>query len=94
MSVRAPRVRSFPSRFPLLSLDRIWVRPRRALRELGVHASPTARSASDHLPVWGVVDLEEGGRQGGPSGPLRTAVSGVEGGDVDVEDLTESGRRS
>ncbi len=87
-----PRVRSFPSRLPLLSLDRIWVRPQAALRELGVHASPAARAASDHLPVWGVVDVGQGGRHIGPPAPPRTSVSGVEGGDLEVEDIMASDR--
>ncbi|MEX0959429.1 MAG: endonuclease/exonuclease/phosphatase family protein [Burkholderiales bacterium] len=43
---------TFPTRFPLLCLDRIWLsagdRPQRVGRERG----RTARKASDHLPVW------------------------------------------
>jgi endonuclease/exonuclease/phosphatase family metal-dependent hydrolase len=46
-----PGPRSFPSRFPLLPLDRIWVRPREALLDLRVHKSALARAASDHLPI-------------------------------------------
>jgi len=53
---RTPRPRSFPVRWPLVALDRIWVHPVRALRRLGVHATPTARVASDHFPV--VADIE------------------------------------
>jgi endonuclease/exonuclease/phosphatase family metal-dependent hydrolase len=48
---RAVRLRTFPSRAPLLSLDRIWVHPRAALASVAVHASALARRASDHLPV-------------------------------------------
>ena len=47
----APRPRSFPARWPLLPLDRIWVHPRRALLELETHVSDLSRQASDHLPV-------------------------------------------
>lgn len=54
---RAPAPRTFPAWRPLLALDRIWVRPRNALRELVVHASPAARAASDHLPLRAVVEL-------------------------------------
>jgi endonuclease/exonuclease/phosphatase family metal-dependent hydrolase len=52
-----PAVPSFPSRRPVLKLDRIWVDPRAALRALGVHRSALARLASDHLPVWATLEL-------------------------------------
>lgn len=48
---RSPAPRTFPAFFPLFSLDRIWVWPRRALLSIRAHDSPTARSASDHLPL-------------------------------------------
>jgi endonuclease/exonuclease/phosphatase family metal-dependent hydrolase len=54
---RAPAVRTFPSFLPLLALDRIWVWPRKALRAIGVHGTPAARIASDHLPVLASIDL-------------------------------------
>ena len=47
--------RSFPSRFPLLALDRVWVRPRPALLALKAHRSVLAERASDHLPVKAIV---------------------------------------
>jgi len=47
--------RSFPSRLPLLALDRVWVRPRPALLALKAHRSPLAARASDHLPVKAIV---------------------------------------
>lgn len=50
---RTPAGRTFPSRFPLFALDRIWVQPREALVAVRVHRSPGARVASDHLPVRG-----------------------------------------
>ena len=50
-----PVVRSFPSRLPLLALDRIWVRPRVALKLIKTHRDPLARLASDHLPVYAEV---------------------------------------
>lgn len=56
------RGRTFPSRFPLLALDRAWVIPREALVEARVHMTPTARVASDHLPF--VVRLRYGARAG------------------------------
>jgi endonuclease/exonuclease/phosphatase family metal-dependent hydrolase len=48
---RTPGPRTFPAFFPLLSLDRIWVWPRRALVSVRAHDSPEARKASDHLPL-------------------------------------------
>jgi len=46
-----PTPATFPARFPIVALDRVWVRPNRLLRSIGAHASPLARAASDHLPV-------------------------------------------
>lgn len=54
----APRLRSFPSSRPLLSLDRIWIHPAAALKGMFVHRSALARWASDHLPVVADIDLE------------------------------------
>jgi endonuclease/exonuclease/phosphatase family metal-dependent hydrolase len=50
---RPPAVRSFPASLPLFALDRIWARPRGSLLAVRAHASPLARTASDHLPVVG-----------------------------------------
>jgi len=47
--------RSFPSRWPLFALDRVWVRPRPALLALKAHRSALATIASDHLPVKAIV---------------------------------------
>src|SRR3954463_7583095 len=47
--------RSFPSRWPLFALDRVWARPRPALLALKAHRSPLAERASDHLPVKAIV---------------------------------------
>ena len=54
---RSPAERSFPSRWPLVALDRVWVRPRHALLALKAHRTPLAaarfRSPSgegDHRP--------------------------------------------
>ncbi len=48
---------SFPSHRPVLALDRVWVRPRGMRHGIGVHGSPLARVASDHLPAWVTLDL-------------------------------------
>jgi len=54
---RTPAPRTFPARFPVFSLDRIWAEPRATLREIVVHRSPAARAASDHLPVRATLRL-------------------------------------
>ncbi len=46
-----PAIRSFPSRFPILALDRIWVHPRDCLVGIEAIRTPLARIASDHLPI-------------------------------------------
>ena len=51
--------RSFPSRWPLLALDRVWVRPRHALLALKAHRSRLAVQASDHLPVKAIVAIHK-----------------------------------
>ena len=48
----APIGPSFHSSRPIASLDRIIVDECLAIEAAGVHASPSARRASDHLPVW------------------------------------------
>ena len=55
---RSVAERSFPSRWPLFALDRVWVRPRHALLALKAHRSPLAAAASDHLPVKAIVAPE------------------------------------
>ncbi|AOX47809.1 hypothetical protein AB870_00235 [Pandoraea faecigallinarum] len=52
---RAPHVATFPSRWPLLALDRIWTSPRAHLGKVHAHASPLSRRASDHLPLVSVL---------------------------------------
>lgn len=49
----APAPRTYPARWPLFRLDRIWAGSRGALFGVGVHATLAARRASDHLPVVG-----------------------------------------
>jgi endonuclease/exonuclease/phosphatase family metal-dependent hydrolase len=56
---RSPAERSFPSRWPLVALDRVWVRPRHALLALKAHRSPLAAQASDHLPVKAIVAIHK-----------------------------------
>lgn len=56
---RPPAEWSFPARWPLVALDRVWVRPRHALLALKAHRSPLAEQASDHLPVKALVSLRQ-----------------------------------
>jgi endonuclease/exonuclease/phosphatase family metal-dependent hydrolase len=48
---------SFPSRFPLLALDRILARPQELISSIEVHQSRLARVASDHLPIKARLNL-------------------------------------
>jgi endonuclease/exonuclease/phosphatase family metal-dependent hydrolase len=55
---RAPTLPTFPAGFPIFALDRIWIAPRAAAVRQAVHATPTARRASDHLPLAADLDLD------------------------------------
>ena len=48
----APTGLSFHARHPVAALDRIIVHKDLNIEAAGVHMSPAARRASDHLPVW------------------------------------------
>jgi endonuclease/exonuclease/phosphatase family metal-dependent hydrolase len=48
----APTGPSFHSRHPVAALDRIIVHKSLGIEAAGVHMSPAARRASDHLPIW------------------------------------------
>lgn len=52
-----PKLRSFPARRPLMSLDRIWTIPNDFLMALTVHRTPLSRVTSDHLPLVGEVAI-------------------------------------
>lgn len=47
----APAPATFPVRWPLLALDRLWVQPLSVIGSLRAHQSSTAKLASDHLPL-------------------------------------------
>ena len=53
----APTGPSFHSRHPVASLDRIIVHKDLTIHAAGVHMSPAARRASDHLPIWARVSV-------------------------------------
>lgn len=61
-----PARRTWPSRLPVLALDRIWVRPLEILIWIQVEAGPLARVASDHLPLIAGIRLSAraAGRRG------------------------------
>ncbi|WP_250452968.1 endonuclease/exonuclease/phosphatase family protein [Caballeronia sp. ATUFL_M2_KS44] len=48
---RASALRTFPTRWPLFALDRIWVHPGERLMRVDVHRTPLSRIASDHYPL-------------------------------------------
>nr|WP_176526759.1 endonuclease/exonuclease/phosphatase family protein [Rhizobium subbaraonis] len=54
----AGAVPSFPSRFPVLALDRVLGHPHDLVAAVEVHDSPLARVASDHLPIKAHIDLQ------------------------------------
>ena len=54
---QSSKARTWPSWQPLFALDRIWVHPPEALAAVRVHTSPTARGASDHLPLVGMIKV-------------------------------------
>lgn len=47
----APALASFPARWPLLALDRLWYGTGLELIEMQVVRTPATRAASDHLPL-------------------------------------------
>jgi endonuclease/exonuclease/phosphatase family metal-dependent hydrolase len=73
---RPPAPSSFPARAPFLALDRIWVRPRRALLSVVAHRSKLARIASDHLPIKAVVAVREGRRSFVSTNSTTTTING------------------
>jgi len=49
--------RTYPSPYPVLALDRIWIRPQKAVKTIRVHRSPLARIASDPLPIKAEIEV-------------------------------------
>jgi len=54
-----PRIRTFPSFQPIMSLDRVWTIPNERLVRLARHRETPAKWASDHLPLVGEVSLAD-----------------------------------
>jgi endonuclease/exonuclease/phosphatase family metal-dependent hydrolase len=74
----SPRERTFPSRWPLFALDRVWVRPRHALLAFGAHRSPLAVQASDHLPVKAIIASHELPQRLAIARPRQRALAAVD----------------
>jgi len=76
----APCGRSFHARRPIAQLDQIMVTPDLEILASGAHASPNARRASDHLPIWADLKIGEGRAELPPPHPrigarLRASLS-------------------
>jgi len=69
---RSSIVRTWPSRRPLFALDRIWVHPPEALTSVQAHVSATARRASDHLPLVGMIEVAQSEANNGSRGHQKT----------------------
>ncbi|MFT9100313.1 MAG: endonuclease/exonuclease/phosphatase family protein [Zymomonas mobilis subsp. pomaceae] len=52
-----PTGASFPANRPIGTLDRIIIGPGIKLLACGVHNTPVAQKASDHLPIWATLSL-------------------------------------
>ncbi len=62
--------RTFPSRLPLLRIDHMFLTPGVEVADVGVVATPLARTASDHLPLVADLTLTP---PSGPASPPRVA---------------------
>ncbi|MEO6710160.1 MAG: endonuclease/exonuclease/phosphatase family protein [Planctomycetota bacterium] len=67
--------KSFPARWPMLALDRVWVHPRASVTSVQAHASLLAKRASDHLPVVAEMEIEPAAGLGSSAATSATAVS-------------------
>jgi len=54
---RTPAPATFPARWPLFALDRIWVEPARLLDGVQACGAGLAKTASDHLPLRATLAL-------------------------------------
>ncbi|MGD9386208.1 MAG: endonuclease, partial [Thioalkalispiraceae bacterium] len=53
-SVKAPA--TYPTRWPLFALDRIWANPQLHIIDIKTHRSALAKIASDHYPIVATLD--------------------------------------
>lgn len=56
---KPPTLGTFPSIFPVLPHDRVWVSPIRALVHVRRYATALTRIASDHLPLVATIDTNK-----------------------------------
>lgn len=61
--VTMPALRTFPSRFPLLALDRILLTPQITVKRVWRETGSFSRIASDHLPLLADIELRCAERQ-------------------------------
>jgi len=54
--IKMGTVPSFPARFPVLALDRVFAFPQHLIASVDIHDTPLARIASDHLPIKAWID--------------------------------------
>jgi len=66
-------VASFPSRFPVWSLDRILANAHCTVSRIEVHDTQLARIASDHLPIKAAISLGESAQPRPATGPALAA---------------------
>lgn len=57
-SLRRPARRTYPSKRPLLPLDRILIDAPGLVEDVGALRVPELVMASDHLPLYGVVTVK------------------------------------
>ncbi len=65
---RKKPAKTWPSRFPLFSLDHIFVSSRIRVVDVRIPREPDYRRASDHLPVIADVEIDEHERTGSETG--------------------------
>lgn len=56
---RERRLASYPTRFPVLALDRLWVSPPAIRKSAWTHRTEFSLAASDHLPVVAEIELPD-----------------------------------
>lgn len=54
---KSPALRTFPARYPVFALDRVWVHPPAAMISLQRRTGKLISIASDHLPVVAEIDV-------------------------------------
>jgi endonuclease/exonuclease/phosphatase family metal-dependent hydrolase len=53
-----PDLATYPAKLPIFSLDRIWCHPPELITDRKVHKTSLARTASDHLPLKAVLNIQ------------------------------------